>query len=131
MNYQKMVCYVPDFLLPCFWSNYVLDQSQFFQKSYREPGDVEFPPFMSVSSGTLVGVVVVVPAFAIAQQTYEQVIPTVIVRFVVAVTPYVRNRVDTPGDMPGEHRSHKDTPDHEAGTKLDPIHRSSTHRPAD
>src|SRR6266850_2090633 len=42
-------------------------QAKLLEQPNSHPSDVEFPPFVAVRGGPLIGVVVVVPAFAIRQ----------------------------------------------------------------
>ncbi len=52
----------------------VPDESHFFHQPDDVPGDVELPPFETVSSGTGEGVVVVVKAFAAADDGAQIVV---------------------------------------------------------
>src|SRR5687767_1861943 len=88
--------------LPCPRPNDVFHQADFFEQPDGNPGDVEFPPLVAVGGSPLVGMVVVVPAFAVAPQADEDVVAAVIVRLVVAIPPDVGHRVHRPGNVPRE-----------------------------
>jgi len=49
---------------------------------------------------TLVGVMVVVPAFAGGHDADQPVVPALITRLVGLIPPKMRQRVDRPGDVP-------------------------------
>ena len=87
--------------------------------------------FVAVGSCPLVGVVVVVPAFAVGPKADEPVVAAVVVGFVVAVAPDVGERVDAPGNVPSEHGSHQHAPDKQARTKLGCRGHRATHRQLD
>ena len=85
---------------PRLWSYHIVDQAEFLEDPDRQPTDIEFPPLMSVRGGSLVGMMVVVPAFAVGDQTDQPVVATVVLGLVVPVAPDVGHGVDTPGDVP-------------------------------
>ncbi len=60
------------------------------------PGDVEFPPFVPVGGKPLMGVVVVVPAFSVAEEGDPPVVLRFVGRLVVRVAPHVRGGVHEP-----------------------------------
>src|SRR4051812_22129852 len=66
---------------------------------------------MSVGSGSGIGVVVVVPAFAVRGKRDEPVVTAVLARIVVAVAPKVSGGVHSPGDVPGVNRVINDSPE--------------------
>lgn len=73
------------------------------------------------------GVVVIVPAFAIANQAYEHIVTAILVRLVISVAPQVRDRVYRPGDVPHDHRPHKNTPHQKTCPKLNRFGRLTAH----
>ena len=73
------------------------------------------------------GVVVIVPAFAIANQAYEHIVTAILVRLVISVAPQVRDRVYRPGDVPHGHRPHKNTPHQKTCPKLNRFGRLTAH----
>src|SRR5215510_7169512 len=73
------------------------------------------------------GVVVIVPAFAIANQAYEHIVAAVLVRLVIPVAPQVRDRVYRPGDVPHCHGPHKNTPHQKTGPELNRFGRMTAH----
>ena len=82
------------------------------------PGEIEFPPAMAVLRTPLIGVMVVVPTFAVAHEADEPVIAAVLVGLVVAIAPDVRQRVDAPGDVPHRDGPDEHAPDEQAPTEL-------------
>ena len=90
-------------------SNHILGQThRHRQGTNGDVGDVEFPPAMAVGGAALIGVVIVVPPFTIADQADEPVVAAVLVGFVIPIAPHVRHRIDAPGDMPDRHGSDED-----------------------
>src|SRR5262245_12809640 len=73
------------------------------------------------------GVVVIVPAFAIANQAYEYIVTAILVRLVIPVAPQVRDRVYRPGDVPHCHRPHKDAPYQKTCPELNRLGRMTAH----
>ena len=61
-------------------------QSEQFENPNRDIGDVEFPPLMAVSRAVLKGVMVVVPAVAVADQREQYVVAARISRFVILIS---------------------------------------------
>ncbi len=57
------------------------------QKPDCQPGVVDLPPAMAMPRRTRIGVVVIVPAFAVGDQPDDEVVAAVLVGFVVAVAP--------------------------------------------
>ena len=51
--------------------HHVASQPEPFQYTYGKIGVVEFPPAKAVTRGTRIGVMVVVPAFAVGDEPYE------------------------------------------------------------
>ena len=88
-------------------------EAEFFQGADRVVGEIEFPPFVAVAGHALVGVVVVVPAFAPAEQADPPEVLAVVGGFVVAVAPDVRRRVDEPGDVVDPDHADEHAPDDE------------------
>jgi len=54
---------------------------------------------------------VVVPAFAVADDADEEIVPAIVLRLIVPVAPDVCHRIDRPSDVPHKHRPHEDAPD--------------------
>src|SRR5687768_13998419 len=59
-----------------------------FQESDRQPGVVDLPPAMAMPRRAWIGVVVVVPAFAVGDQPDDEVVAAVLVGLVVPVAPH-------------------------------------------
>src|ERR1700709_1507312 len=57
------------------------------QKADGEPGVVDFPPAMAMARRARVGVMVVVPAFAVGDQADDDVVAAVLASLVAAVGP--------------------------------------------
>lgn len=106
----------------------VFHQSEQFKRADGNPCDIEFPPFMTVGGGALIGVVVVVPAFAIGPESDEPIVAAVVVGLVVFVAPDVCHRVDAPGDVPGENGANENPPDQHAQAKLSSRYHGLAHR---
>lgn len=73
---------------------------------------------MPVRRGSLVCMMIVVPAFPIGDQANDPVVAAVVLRFVISVAPDVGHRIDAPSDMPVQNRPYKNSPDQQAGTEL-------------
>src|SRR6185312_8875591 len=73
------------------------------------------------------GVVVIMPAFAVANQAYEHIVTAILVRLVIPVAPQVRHRVYRPGDVPHCHGTHKNTPDQKTCPELNRFGRIAAH----
>src|SRR6185437_13956214 len=58
------------------------------QEADGEPGVVDFPPAVTMARRARVGVMVVVPAFAVGDQADDDVVAAVLVGLVIAVAPY-------------------------------------------
>ncbi len=81
------------------------------QQSDGDVGDIKLPPFETMSSGALESMVVVMPAFAEAQQGDPPAVAGVVGGLEVAVTPGVSRGVDEPGAVIGTGCSQEDAPD--------------------
>ncbi len=75
--------------------------------------------------------VVVVPAFAVGDQTDQPVVATVVLGLVVSVSPDMGHGIDAPGDVPVENRSDEYSPDEQARCELDAAPKVSRHEPTD
>src|SRR6202035_3629810 len=69
------------------------------QEPYGEPSHVDFPPFVPVARRLGIGMMIVMPALAIADEGDKGVVAAIIRRFVIAVSPQMRDRIDCPGEM--------------------------------
>src|SRR6188474_2063830 len=96
---------------PDFGEDDVFREAEGAEDADDEPGGVEFPPAVAVGGGALVGVVVVMPAFAKGHDADEPVIATAVARVVVAVAPQVRPGIDGPGAVPVDDGPHENAPD--------------------
>ena len=74
------------------------------------PGWIEFKPAVSMLGTSLVCMVVVVPAFAERQVGDPPRVGAVVPGFVVAIPPFVADRIDGPCDMEGEDGPYDDSP---------------------
>ena len=74
---------------------------------------------------------VVVPALAVGDQTYQPVVAAVVLGLVVSVSPDMGHGVDAPGDVPVENRSDEYPPDEQARCELDAAPEVSRHEPTD
>src|SRR5215213_1795072 len=63
-----------------------------FQEADRQPGVVDLPPAMAMPRRAWIGVVVVVPAFAVGDQADDKVVAAVLIGLVVPVAPHVGHR---------------------------------------
>src|SRR5664279_926479 len=77
---------------------------------------------MAVPRGARVGMMVVVPAFAGAEISDEQIVAARLVGFVISITPYMCHRIDRPGVVPDQHRAHENAPDQQAQAELQRLH---------
>jgi len=62
---------------------------------------------------------VVVPTFAVGQQSEQPIVTTVLTGLVISVTPHVGCRIDRPGDMPSVNGPHNDRPKKERRGKFE------------
>ena len=72
----------------------------------RPPSDIDFPPAMSGRCDGRMGVVVVVPAFTVSENSDPPQIPRFIPCFVAPVTPKVRGGIDEPCGVIGSGDPH-------------------------
>lgn len=68
--------------------------------------------------GSLVGVMIVVPTFAVGNQSDEPIVATVVFGLVVSIAPNVSHRIDAPSDVPIENRSDEHSPDEQTRSEL-------------
>ena len=104
--------------------NHVPSQAQLFHGHNRPIRHINLPPAVAVLGHTLVGVVVVVPAFTKGQKPNPPEIPRVIGCLVVAVAPDVRGGIHKPCDVKYDHHPHSQAPqqprNRQAGTAHHP-----------
>src|SRR5450756_1595787 len=100
------------------WRLHLVGQSQPSQEANGEPGVVDLPPAMTVARRTRIGVMVVVPAFAVGDEADNQVVAAVLVGLVVPVAPQLRHRIDSPGNMPDQYRANEDAEHQDAKSGL-------------
>ena len=117
--------------LPRLWSNHVVDEAEFFEGQDRKPTDIELPPFVAVGGSSLVGMVVVMPAFAVGDQTDQPVVAAIVLGLVVSITPDMGHGVNAPGDVPVENRSDEYSPDEQTRSELDAAPEVPRHEPTD
>ena len=79
----------------------------------------------------MVGMMVVVPAFAVGDQTYQPVVAAVVLGLVVSVSPNMGHGVDAPGDVPVENCSDEYSPDEQARSELDSAPEVPSHEPTE
>src|SRR5262249_36296033 len=72
-------------------------QPQLFQQADRQIGAVELPPAVTVLGGARIGVMVVVPALAVAEDSDKEIVAAALVGGIVAIAPEMGDRVDRPG----------------------------------
>src|SRR5688572_18452498 len=65
-----------------------------------------------------IGMVIVVPAFAVGQQRDPPVIAALVRRLIVAVAPHVAGRIYEPRAVQYEHQPNEHPPDHERPTEI-------------
>jgi MFS family permease len=78
-----------------------------FQEADGQPGVVDLPPAMAVPRRARIGVVVIVPAFAVGDQPDDEVVAAVLVGLVVPISPHMGHRVDRPRDVPDQDRAYE------------------------
>src|SRR5688572_15323849 len=89
-------------------------QSEHGEQADGEVGDVQFPPLMTMPGRSRIGMMVIVPAFSVADQTDEKVVPAMVVRRIGTIAPQVSDRVYRPSDVPNQHRAHNHPPKEQA-----------------
>jgi hypothetical protein len=99
------------------WLNHIGRQSKPFEHANRQIRIVDFPPAMAVTRRARIGVMVVVPAFAVGDEADNDVVAAVLAGLKAPITPQMRHRINGPGDMPDQHRAneHAEHQDAEAG----------------
>src|SRR5215212_6730515 len=75
-------------------------QADLLPKADSEIRDVDLPPAVAVGRGARVGVMIIVPAFAVRGERDEPVVAAVLAGVVITVAPKMRSRVNAPGYMP-------------------------------
>src|SRR5690349_18255300 len=98
--------------------DHFLGQADHLQETDRQPRKVDFEPAMAVLRTALIGVMVVVPPFTVADEADEPVVAAVLVGLVVAIAPNVGQRVYAPGDVPDGDRPHEHAPNEQAPAEL-------------
>jgi hypothetical protein len=78
----------------------------------------KLPPLVTVFGHTWMGMVIVVPTFAVGQQSDPPIIAAVIACFIVAIAPHVTGRVDQPGRMQDENHTQGNRPDQPRNCEL-------------
>src|SRR5882672_5468488 len=81
---------------------HVAGQSKPRQNANGQISVINFPPAMTVARRARIGMVVVMPAFAIGDEADDDVVAAVFVGLVVPVTPQMRHRINSPRNMPYE-----------------------------
>src|SRR5580658_7516366 len=80
------------------------------QEPDGEPGHVDLPPFVPVARRMGIGMMIVVPALAVADEGDKRIVAAIVGRFVIAVPPQMRDRVDRPGKMAMHDGAHDRAP---------------------
>ena len=93
-------------------------QAQHGQQTNRQIGDIHLPPAVAMGGVAPIGVVIVVPPFAVRDQGHEPVIAAVLIGLVGAVAPNMRQRIHAPRDMPYGHGADEDAPYQQARAEL-------------
>ena len=88
----------------------VFYDSNLFQTTQGDPRHINLPPAMPMTSRPWIGMVVVVPTFAIGQQSEQPVVRAIFAGFVIPLSPNMGGGIDGPSDMPGPDRTHDNAP---------------------
>src|SRR3954453_18282752 len=81
------------------------------EKADCQPRRIQLPPPTTETSGTRVGMVIVVQSLAVAKQTNKDIVSAGIFGLVISISPLVAHRIDGPGNVPHEDRPNEYTPD--------------------
>src|SRR6266481_2976869 len=71
-----------------------------------------------MTRGTRIGVMVVVPTLAVAEESDNHIVAAGFVGVVGAVAPQMGHRIDRPGNVPHQHGADEDAPDQHTEAKL-------------
>src|SRR5580700_8024781 len=88
------------------------------QEPDGEPSHVDLPPFVAVARRMGVGMMIVVPALAITDEGDKRIVAAIVGRFVIAIPPQMRDRIDCPGEMAMHDGAHDHAPEPQAKTEL-------------
>src|SRR5258706_9821453 len=100
------------------WRHHVARQPKPRQKTNGEIGVVNFPPAMTMARRARIGMMVVMPAFAVGDEADNDVVAAVLVGLVIPVTPQMRHRINSPRDMPYQYRADEHAEHHDAKSGL-------------
>ena len=87
-------------IIPSAGADDIGNQSCFFKSQNRQPANIDFPPFVTMSGSPLICVVIIVPALSVSDQTDQPIVSTIVIGFVVSIPPNMSDRIDTPCDVP-------------------------------
>src|SRR5262249_39414792 len=88
------------------------DQAQFLQRPEYVPVKVNLIPPEAMAGYLRVGVMVVVPAFAEAQDRYPEAVPRTVTGEKAARAPHVSGGIYEPGRVQAHNRPQEDAPHH-------------------
>jgi hypothetical protein len=92
------------------------DESTPREKPYSQISQVKLPPKMAMLRGSRIGVVIVVPTFPPSQNSDEQIVPAAIIGRIIAISPYMSNRIHRPADVPHNDDPHENPPDEDGSS---------------
>ena len=79
---------------------------------------VELPPRVSVTSCARIGVMIVVPAFAVGEEADQNIVAAILAGFVVTIPPTMRHGIDGPRRMQVQDGAYEHAPHQEACAEL-------------
>jgi hypothetical protein len=81
-----------------------LHQARPRQRLEQVEGRVDLPPAKALAGAALIGVVIVVPAFAHGEQRQQPVVARVVTGDIAPAAAHMRQRIDAEGRVPDQHR---------------------------
>ena len=98
--------------------HHIPGQADEAQKLNGQIGNVEFPPAMAMRRAAWLRVMIIVPAFAIAEEADQDVVAAILIGGIIAIAPQMGCGIDRPGDVPDQDGADEDAPDQQAQTEL-------------
>src|SRR4051812_18316095 len=85
-------------------------QSEELQDANTPPIEINLVPLQSMTSGSRMGVMIVMPAFAKGEQRHPPTVARILAGIKASTSPHVRRRVDQPSGVQRQRYAQEDSP---------------------
>ena len=88
----------------------IAGETEHAEEANNDISVVHLPPVVAVLGRSWIRVMIVVPAFTSRDDAETKIVPAMVIRGKVAISPQVRDRIDRPSNVPDHNSSHNDAP---------------------